>query len=389
MMVYFFSYNKMSEHQQEKLTLTRTSLRILHNIGNSGNNKSPEIDVYLDAKVIAYNLMYDDFTAYISVCNGNHTLTAKQANTDIIVAQGKVRFYDNASYTAIIAGSLNDPQSTEIIVNQDNLRCPRPGSSTLRFIHAAADFDSVDVYSGDDLIFANVAYGQSTSYKELKLGYSQLSIVRVGQSSSLKTSIANPYLVSGGGYSVILSLNAPLTEYYLHGIVAEDTHGICEQLQHDFDISGFMGKWHLISSIPQSYDTNCPRATAEYTQLQNYIRIVNTCYNEDWVPSSSISVKGIQEPCNTASLIVTFHQRENTPPRPNYLIHRTDYNGFAIIGTPNRTGLWILSRRPKMTLDQYQRLVHYSRRLGYDVNLLKVKYHSLTRGEKHSTNNSQ
>lgn len=378
----------MSELYQETSVLSRASLRILHNIGNSGTLVSPQVDIYLNSKVIAYNLSYSDFTAYISVSAGDHVLIAKQANSDIIVARGKVRFYEDASYTAVIAGDLTDVQSMKIIVNQDNLRCPRPGYSNVRFIQGAAGFDNVDVYSGDDLIFANVAFGQSTSYKEFKLGYAKLAIVRVGQPIDTKTEIANPYLVSGGVYSVILTLNAPGAEYILNGIVADDTRGVCEQLQDNFDVSAYMGKWYLISSIPQVYDSNCPRATAEYTQLQDYLRVVNTCYNEDWVISYSVSGKAVQEPCNSASLRIAFSDSSPTPV-PNYLVHRTDYKGYAVVGTPNRTGLWILSRKSKMSVEQYRKLVHYSRRLGYDVSLLQIKYHALTRHGKSLVSDTQ
>ena len=380
----------MSQHTQETLVLSHASVRILHNIGNSGSLVSPRVDVYLGSKVIAYNLSYGDFTAYISVQAGDHILTAKQANSDIIVAQGRVRFYDDAYYTAVVAGDLNDSQSTEIIVNQDNLRCPRPGYSSVRFIQGAAGFGNVDVYSGDDLIFSNVAFGQSTSYKQFKLGYAKLGVVRTGQPISTKTEIANPYLVSGAVYSVVLSLNAPSNpqpEYVLRGVVTDDTRGACENIQENFNLPAYMGKWYVISSIPQVYDSNCPRATAEYTLLQSggdatspqdYVRVVNTCYNEDWVTMNSISGRGIQQPCDAASFHVSFPNIEATP-GPNYLVHSTDYTGYAVVGSPNRSALWILSRKSKMCVEQYQQLVRNIRRLGYDVSTLRIYYHALTR----------
>ncbi len=45
---------------------------------------------------------------------------------------------------------------------------------------------------------------------------------------------------------------------------------------------------------------------------------------------------------------------------------------YALVGTPTRRALWILSREPVMNPTLYDRLVERSRLLGFDVSRLRL-----------------
>jgi apolipoprotein D and lipocalin family protein len=43
---------------------------------------------------------------------------------------------------------------------------------------------------------------------------------------------------------------------------------------------------------------------------------------------------------------------------------------YAVVGTPNRKYLWILSRTPQMDDELYSQLIEYAKSKGFDVNKL-------------------
>lgn len=358
------------EHSQS----SHASIRILHNIGPNLGYLPPQVDVYLGNKAIAYNLSYKDFTAYTSVNSGTHILTVKDVNTNTPIIQSKVHLSGNTSYTAVIAGNVSESQYNKIIINKDNLQCPRPGSSLLRFIYGAGGITSYDIYSNNTLLFSNVSYGQTTAYSELPPGYANINIRVAGTTGGAVTPIVNPFLVSGGIYDIILSLDpTPI------GIVADNLQSRCEKLQENFDGSKFSGKWHVIASIPLSQTDYCPRATVEYTKLQNEYKILSKCFDDDWIPlGSNLGTGAPPDAFVPAAWRVSYEGNTGTGPSgANYLIHRTDYVNYSINGTPNRSYVWILSRHPKITQERYQHLVRYVASLGYDINQLKIKYHAI------------
>ena len=160
-----------------------------------------------------------------------------------------------------------------------------------------------------------------------------------------------------------------------------DNKDTCEILQPNFSAQNYMGKWYQIASIPQLYDTNCPRATAEYTLLSDRINVFNTCYDKSWGIVSTITGSGYPE-CNPSSIRVVFPFVPQSP-FSNYLIHKTNYRSYSIVGSPTRTSFYILSRRPKMSQSKYLKILKYAERLGYDSSKVRPNYHSL------STTNSE
>lgn len=55
----------------------------------------------------------------------------------------------------------------------------------------------------------------------------------------------------------------------------------------------------------------------------------------------------------------------------DYLIHATDYETYAIIGTSNRNGLWILGRESKMSIHNYLNIIRVIHNLGYNKNKIQ------------------
>jgi apolipoprotein D and lipocalin family protein len=152
-----------------------------------------------------------------------------------------------------------------------------------------------------------------------------------------------------------------------------------ETLQADFELDRYLGEWFEIAKLPNFFEIGCASAKARYDKLsETVISVINTCLNEfgectgrkmgrqciaGWLQGQGRVVN----PAFPAALKVEFPTFADPSPIPNYLVHATDYTRFAVVGSPDRSTLFILARRPVMLRPLYRRLLRFSQQLGYDV----------------------
>lgn len=110
------------------------------------------------------------------------------------------------------------------------------------------------------------------------------------------------------------------------------------------DLVKYSGVWYEIARFPNNFQKNCDCTTAEYIIVpgKSYIQVVNRCF--DFKKNESNFVKGkafVADTLTNARLKVQFFW----PFKSDYWIIGLDeaYN-WAIVSTPNREYLWILSR---------------------------------------------
>jgi len=141
------------------------------------------------------------------------------------------------------------------------------------------------------------------------------------------------------------------------------------QPMKDFQPERYQGMWYeQAKTINIPWQKDCCYATAEYTYTDSKIELVNTCYNNQ----GKHQIKGIATmvptKCNYAMLKVKF---ENMPGCGDYYVYYTDYDNFAIVGSPRRGYLWILSRERIISKENKMMLFNKARCLGYNIHLLK------------------
>nr|BDT27658.1 lipocalin family protein [Bacteriovorax sp. HI3] len=133
----------------------------------------------------------------------------------------------------------------------------------------------------------------------------------------------------------------------------------------DVDVARYIGKWYVISSLPQFFTRNCEGQTAEYGIVnEKIISVHNVCYKENG-KTKDIRGKGvIQDAPNNARLIVTFDNfwTRLFRVKGEYVIIKLG-EGYdtVMVGSTNRKSLWIMSRQPTMdptTLMEYKNLAH-------------------------------
>ncbi len=136
------------------------------------------------------------------------------------------------------------------------------------------------------------------------------------------------------------------------------------------DLTRYQGRWYDIASIPLRFSQHCTCTFAEYTaDSSGHVRVYNECLNSktgktDSIRGKAFPVKG----SNNARLKVQFFW----PFRGDYDIIDLDSNyTLAMVGSPNRKTLWILSRTPVIPESRYLQCLEKAASLGFDTSQLR------------------
>ncbi len=138
------------------------------------------------------------------------------------------------------------------------------------------------------------------------------------------------------------------------------------------DVQKYLGNWYEIALLPNSFEEGCNCTTAEYSIIDaTTLRVINRC-RKDSVNGEIDEAKGkafIVEGSHNAKLRVQFFW----PFRGDYWIIDLDKENYqyAVVGTPSRKYLWILSRSPKMDEQLYNSLIEKCKAKGFDVTKLQ------------------
>jgi len=137
------------------------------------------------------------------------------------------------------------------------------------------------------------------------------------------------------------------------------------------DLKKYAGKWYEIAAFPQRFQKKCNCTTATYTLTdQGYVVVENRC-NKGAVNGKQAYIKGkafVVENSGNAKLKVQFFW----PFKAKYwIIDLADDYSYAVVGHPNRSYLWILSRTPSMPDATYQQIISRISKLGFDISKIK------------------
>ena len=137
------------------------------------------------------------------------------------------------------------------------------------------------------------------------------------------------------------------------------------------DLNRYLGKWYEIALFPNSFEKGCNCTTAEYSIEGDYIRVVNSC-RRDSIKAAPDVARGkafVVNGSNNSKLRVQFFW----PFRGDYwIIDLADDYTYAVVGSPNREYLWILSRTPKIDPKLYENIVKRAEKKGFDISKLKL-----------------
>ena len=133
------------------------------------------------------------------------------------------------------------------------------------------------------------------------------------------------------------------------------------------ELGKYLGKWYEIAHLPARFQKDCTDTTATYTLSEDgQISVLNECIRNGKVKLAKGKAKVVDK-SSGAKLKVTFFW----PFYGDYWIIDLgrDYD-YAVVGTPNRKYLWILSRTPQMDDNLFSRLIEFVGSKGFDVKKL-------------------
>jgi apolipoprotein D and lipocalin family protein len=137
------------------------------------------------------------------------------------------------------------------------------------------------------------------------------------------------------------------------------------------DVQRYLGTWYEIATIPQRFQKGCVGVTAHYSpRADGDIDVVNVC-RKNSLDGKERSVRGkawVVDKTTNAKLRVRFFW----PFSGAYWIIELDKDyQWAVVGHPDRTYYWILSRTPQMDPAVYTELIRRAAEKGYDTSRIK------------------
>jgi apolipoprotein D and lipocalin family protein len=135
------------------------------------------------------------------------------------------------------------------------------------------------------------------------------------------------------------------------------------------DVSRYLGTWHQVAWIPNSFQGDCVSDTkATYSLDGTDLRVQNQCKNASGKTTEAIGIAKIVEGSNNAKLRVSFFR----PFYGNYWVLALDPDyKWVLVGEPKRTFGWVLAREPKLDEATLNKVLDRAVVLGYDRNLFK------------------
>ncbi|MDK9706452.1 MAG: lipocalin family protein [Desulforhopalus sp.] len=130
------------------------------------------------------------------------------------------------------------------------------------------------------------------------------------------------------------------------------------------DLDRYLGLWYEIGRYPNSFQKGCQNSTAQYTaRPDGEIDVLNSCRDEQ--DGSLRQAKGrawVVDKASNARLKVSFFW----PFRGDYwIIDLEQEYEYAVVGTPDRRYLWILSRTPRMQPEILAKVLENVEKMGF------------------------
>ena len=146
------------------------------------------------------------------------------------------------------------------------------------------------------------------------------------------------------------------------------------------DLSRYAGQWYEIGRLPMYFQRKCSKdVTATYTpkaQSNNSqaINVLNQCVTQDGdimkAIGTAIPVDGTGSKLKVSFLPTWLSWAPFGKADYWILAIDEDYQS-ALVGTPNKKYLWLLSRQPKMDAQTYQTYQQIAQYQGYDLTAFK------------------
>ena len=156
------------------------------------------------------------------------------------------------------------------------------------------------------------------------------------------------------------------------------------------DLNRYMGKWYEIARLPTWFERGCENVSAEYSITTHTphigdirVRVLNQCTTGDLKPQKAEGEARVVDLQTCAKLQVSFlpsflaYFMPIFPSSGNYWILNLDTVSYswAMVGNPEKTCLWVLSRVPYLDPLTYRFLMGEAVAKGFDVSRMILTQH--------------
>jgi apolipoprotein D and lipocalin family protein len=136
------------------------------------------------------------------------------------------------------------------------------------------------------------------------------------------------------------------------------------------DLQRYMGTWYEIARYPHRFQEGCVGSTATYTLRDDgKVDVLNQCFKggHEGKLAEARGKAWVVDSATNAKLKVSFFW----PFSGHYwIIDLDEQYTYAVVGHPDRTYLWILSRSPEMDTQVYNHIIEKLKGQSYDTGKL-------------------
>jgi apolipoprotein D and lipocalin family protein len=139
----------------------------------------------------------------------------------------------------------------------------------------------------------------------------------------------------------------------------------------DVDLQRFQGKWYEIAKLPRSTQSDCTATTASYSFASNGDLVLqNECHlGQPSGPLKSVAMRAkVDDPSVPAKLSLDIGGFYGD----YWILEVGDHYEYAVIGTPSRAYLWILSRTPTLDEATMRGLLEHARAKNFDTSRMEL-----------------
>ncbi|BDU77550.1 lipocalin family protein [Mesoterricola sediminis] len=134
------------------------------------------------------------------------------------------------------------------------------------------------------------------------------------------------------------------------------------------DLARYMGDWHEIARLPNPFQRACAKTTARYILGEDlHFKVINGCLTPAGKYLEAEGRARVVDRATGARIKVSFFW----PFYGDYwILALDDAYAWALVGTPDRKYLWVISRTERMDPALLDRILARATELGYDLTRL-------------------
>ncbi len=131
------------------------------------------------------------------------------------------------------------------------------------------------------------------------------------------------------------------------------------------DLNRYLGTWYEIARFEHFFEKGCKNVTANYSLLEDEkIRVINRCTKIETNEKKEAKGVAYATDITNSKLKVSFFR----PFYGDYWIIDLDKDyKYALVGSPSREYLWILSRTKTIDENTKKRLIDIASKKGFDT----------------------